>query len=132
MRILQRELALPSGDVGDADAWLECLRRLRVLIVHAGGDSKRLPAYGPCGKIFIPVPGPSDSAVGTTLFDRQIRTFLALSPGGAGEGQFVITAGDVLLGFDPSLTAFGSSGVTGLAARATPAEGPAGADADVP
>src|SRR5439155_23284548 len=45
------------------------LEGLRILIVHAGGDSRRLPAYSPCGKIFVPVPGQSQSALGLTLFD---------------------------------------------------------------
>src|SRR3954470_1746584 len=45
------------------------LRRLRILIVHAGGDSRRLPAYSACGKIFTPLPGENDTALGLTLFD---------------------------------------------------------------
>ena len=71
-------LAIPDLEgrrIGSGGSTLECLRRavnrerrrgeavrdvlarLRILIVHAGGDSRRLPAYGPCGKIFVPVPG---------------------------------------------------------------------------
>src|SRR4051812_18904266 len=42
----------------------EILKTLRILIIHAGGDSRRLPAYGPCGKIFIPIPGENDAAFG--------------------------------------------------------------------
>jgi fucokinase len=44
----------------------DVLRRLRILIIHAGGDSKRLPAYGPCGKLFVPLPGETCSALGWT------------------------------------------------------------------
>ncbi len=32
------------------------LSGLRILIVHAGGDSRRLPAYSHCGKMFVPIP----------------------------------------------------------------------------
>ena len=100
--------------------WLRALRQLRVLIVHAGGDSRRLPAYGPCGKIFIPVPGESDSAIAHTLFDRQIGAYLALPPTSAGVGQIVITAGDVLLSFDPEAVHFADVGITGLGSHTTP------------
>ena len=62
--VLRRTCA--SG-AGPSD-WLVALRRLRILVVHAGGDSRRLPAYGPCGKIFIPVPGESDSAIAARAF----------------------------------------------------------------
>lgn len=103
------------------DAWLDVLRRLRILIVHAGGDSRRLPAYGPCGKVFVPVPGPSDSALGSTLFDRQIPAYLDLPPLGPGAGQVVITAGDVLLRFPAAEVAMAGRGFTGLGCLA-PAE----------
>ena len=43
-----------------AEAWHNVLKSLRILIIHAGGDSQRLPAYGPCGKLFIPIPGEND------------------------------------------------------------------------
>ena len=34
----------------------EIASSLRVMIFHAGGDSRRLPAYAPCGKLFVPIP----------------------------------------------------------------------------
>jgi fucokinase len=118
--ILDRELACDGADRTDPAAWELALRRLRILIVHAGGDSRRLPAYGPCGKSFIPVPGESDSALAATLFDRQIPTYLALPPGEPGAGQVVITAGDVLLTFDPQAARFAAEGMTGLGCQASP------------
>ena len=114
--VLQRELP----DAADDKAWTSALEGLRILIVHAGGDSRRLPAYAPCGKIFVPVPGESDSAIDLTLFDRQIPTYLALPGPEARAGQVVITAGDVLLLFDPSEVRFDRPGVTGLGCRAAP------------
>jgi fucokinase len=112
-----RRLHIQSADPA---IWLEALRDLRILIVHAGGDSRRLPAYGSCGKIFIPVPGESDSAIAHTLFDRQIPVYVALPPTPAGNGQIVITAGDVLLGFDPTVVHFAATGITGLGAYTAP------------
>jgi len=95
------------------------LENLRILIVHAGGDSKRLPSYSSCGKIFIPVPGENDTAIPVTLFDRQMPTYLALPPGPNNSGQVVIASGDVLLTFDPESVNFGASGIVGLGAYAT-------------
>lgn len=118
--ILNRERAcgrLPGMAPAD---WAAALQTLRVLIVQAGGDSRRLPAYSPCGKIFVPLPGEHDSAVGLALFDRQMPTYLALPPNGADRGQVVITAGDVLLDFDPGLVRFDHSGLTGLGCYAAP------------
>ena len=119
LQVLGRELG-GSPDPLDRAAWLECLRRLRILIVHAGGDSRRVPAYGPCGKIFIPVPGVSDRALGMTLLDRQLPVYLDLPSPGDGRGQVVITSGDVLLTFDSASARFSDSGLTGLGGYAAP------------
>ena len=104
----------------DSDWMRNTLGRLRILIIHAGGDSKRLPTYGPCGKIFVPVPGDSDCAITPTLFDRQLPVYLALPKPETGCGQTVITSGDVLLGFDPALVRFADHGITGLGCHAAP------------
>jgi len=122
MEVLSRRLGrkvLRSGP----EQWRNVLQELRILIVHAGGDSKRLPAYGPCGKIFVPVPGESDGALGLTLFEKQLPTYLGLPELPAGRGQVVITAGDVMLRFDPKEVSFAADGVTGLACYARPVQG---------
>ena len=98
------------------------LRRLRILIVHAGGDSRRLPAYSPCGKIFIPLPGRTHPNIGSTLFDRLVPKFFALPAGAPGAGQVVVAAGDALIRFDPAAVDFGAPGITALAAPASPEE----------
>lgn len=118
MRILDRELTA-LDDKGPA-AMDRALRDLRIMIVHAGGDSRRLPAYGPCGKIFIPVPGQRQSEVGTTLFDRILPTCLALPPGRPGTGQVLVVSGDVLLQFDPSSLRMDLPGLVALGAPDTP------------
>ncbi len=119
MEVLSRHLQHNAG-TADRDAWEAVLGGLRILIVHAGGDSKRLPAYGPCGKIFVPVPCESDIAVPMSLFDRQLPTYLALPEPAADVGQVVITSGDVLLRFEPAEAQFAVEGVTGLACYTTP------------
>lgn len=112
MEVLRHEA--DGAAAGGPARWREVLSGLRVLILHAGGDSRRLPAYGPCGKLFIPMPGQTDTAVPLTLFDRQLGRYLDLPPGGQGRGQIVITAGDVLLLFNPADVRFAPEGITGL------------------
>ena len=119
MEVLRRELGGKTLD-SDENTWQDILSRLRILIVHAGGDSRRLPAYGPCGKLFIPVPGETDSCLPLTLFDRQLPVYLALPAPDTGSGQVVITSGDVLLSFDPSTVHFAAEGLTGLGCLASP------------
>ncbi len=101
-------------------AWEQILRNLRILILHAGGDSKRLPSYAPCGKIFVPVPSWNDTAIPAGLFDRLLPTYLAIAQPAGGAGQVLITSGDVLLRFDPSGVRFADRGITGLACYALP------------
>jgi len=119
MEVLNRQLKQDCRAAGP-DVWKQALRDLRILIVHAGGDSRRLPAYGFCGKIFIPVPCESDIAVPLSLFDRQLPIYLALPEPATGVGQVVITSGDVLLRFEPSEVKFAAKGITGLASYALP------------
>ncbi len=114
------EILNQYGTSGGPDEWREGLAQQRILIVHAGGDSRRLPAYGPCGKVFIPLPCESDGALTTTLFDYQLPIYAALPPAPAERGQVIITSGDVLLGFDPNKVSWGNAGITGLGCRAAP------------
>ena len=117
--VLSRQLK-SDRDADDPSTWQSILEKLRILIIHAGGDSQRLPAYGPCGKIFMPVPGPSDTALPTTLFDRQISAYLALPTQPDDTGQIVITSGDVLLNFDPAQIDFLPIGLTSLGSFTSP------------
>jgi fucokinase len=106
----------------DGQAAEEILRRLRILIVHAGGDSRRLPAYGPCGKIFVPVPGETHTGLAATLFDLLVPEFLNLPTGAPGRGQIVVASGDALVRFDASNVRLDRPGVTVLGCNAEPAE----------
>ncbi len=117
--VLDRELP-PGEDSTDVHRAEAILSRLRILIVHAGGDSRRLPAYSPCGKIFIPLPGVDGSSSGSTLFDRLVPAFLSLPPGAPGAGQVVVAAGDALLRFDSAAVNFSGPGITALGAPALP------------
>jgi fucokinase len=119
--VLRRE-SPPDSDPSDVQRTEAILSRLRILIVHAGGDSRRLPAYSPCGKIFIPLPGGPHSSFGFTLFDRLVPAFLALPAGAPGAGQVVVAAGDALILFNPAAVQFAGRGITALGAPASPQE----------
>jgi len=125
-------LVIPDREgkrAGSGGSTLQCLRAVldregrlrgvRVLIVHAGGDSRRLPAYSTCGKIFTPLPGENDSAVGLTLFDLLVPQYLRL-PGTP--GQVIVASGDALVQFDPSPVCLDFPGLTVLGAHASPQE----------
>ena len=67
MRVLEAEIQRTGSSGQRLPVRCErILRGLRILILHAGGDSRRVPAYGPCGKIFSPVPGPSPTSPAVT------------------------------------------------------------------
>ena len=44
----------------------------RILVIHSGGDSKRVPQYSAVGKLFSPVPRELPDGRGSTLFDEFI------------------------------------------------------------
>jgi fucokinase len=99
----------------------EALKSKRILILHSGGDSRRLPAYSAIGKIFIPLPTSFTSSFRkdngldgfVALFDLLLNNLMQLPY--LDDGQVVIASGDVLLSFDASKVIFSDSGVTGLA-----------------
>ena len=120
LKVLSRKIETPGLERLSPRIIEETLNQLRILIIHAGGDSRRLPAYGPCGKIFTPVPGKSDSALGNTIFDRQFPIYRKLPPPRSGQGHIVVTTGDVLLFFSPQEVEFKGNGVTGLGCYISP------------
>jgi fucokinase len=122
VEILRREQARRGILLSGSGAVEEALGRLRILIVHAGGDSRRLPAYGPCGKIFVPLPGAPASSLPPALFDRLVPAFLALPEGIPGRGQVVVAAGDALIRFDAGTVEFSQPGLIALGCYATPEE----------
>ncbi len=72
---------------------------LRILVIHSGGDSKRIPQYSACGKLFSPVPRELPDGRGSTLFDEFIIG-MSTVPSRIAEGMLVLS-GDVLLLFNP-------------------------------
>ena len=108
-------LVLPDPDgkrVGSGGATLQVLQKLaeqediagdfhnkRILVIHSGGDSKRVPQYSVCGKLFSPVPRELPDGRASTLFD-EFLIGMAGVPSRFREGMLVLS-GDVLLLFNP-------------------------------
>jgi fucokinase len=122
VEILRRERARRGIDLTGGTTIEQTLNGLRILIVHAGGDSRRLPAYGPCGKIFVPLPGAPEAPLPPALFDRLVPAFLALPTGLPGRGQVVVASGDALVRFDAGAVEFSQPGLIALGCYATPEE----------
>ena len=120
LEVLSREIKGYKENPASPAAWQKALGRVRALIVHAGGDARRLPVYSPCGKVFVPVPGESDSALGLTLLDRQLPRYLSLPAPPEKPGQVVVTSGDVFLAFDSSRLRFDRAGITAVGCLADP------------
>lgn len=74
-------------------------RNKRILVIHSGGDSKRVPQYSAIGKLFSPVPRELPDGRGSTLFDEFIIGMSGV-PSRIKEGMLVLS-GDVLLLFNP-------------------------------
>lgn len=103
--------------VGSGGATLSVLKWLnenggwagkRVLVIHSGGDSKRVPQYSALGKLFSPVPHMLPDGRSSTLFDEFIVAMSAV-PGRVREGMLLLS-GDVLLLFNPLLIDWSGSG----------------------
>ncbi|MCR5302436.1 MAG: bifunctional fucokinase/L-fucose-1-P-guanylyltransferase [Lachnospiraceae bacterium] len=107
--------------VGSGGATLSVLKWLkenggwegkRILVIHSGGDSKRVPQYSALGKLFSPVPRALPDGRNSTLFDEFIIAMSAV-PGRFREGMLLLS-GDVLLIFNALLIDWSGSGAAAI------------------
>ena len=89
--------------------------KLRILIIHSGGDSKRIPQYSACGKIFSPVPRILPNGRRSTLFDEFIIGCAGI-PGRISSGMLVCS-GDVLMLFNSLQLDFYGDGAAALSVK---------------
>lgn len=86
------------------------------MLIHSGGDSKRLPHASATGKLFARVPRVLPDGRASTIFDEFLIGLSGLAadlPPGV-----LIASGDVLLVFDPLQISFRRRGAIGVAAAA--------------
>jgi fucokinase len=88
----------------------------RVLIIHSGGDSRRLPHCSVMGKLFARIPHALPDGRASTVFDSFLISLSALA--GESPPGVLIASGDVLLIFDHLQLQFQRPGVIGVAAAA--------------
>lgn len=120
-------LVVPDPDgkrVGSGGATLNVLRYIaqrdacnsfagkRVLVIHSGGDSKRVPQYSALGKLFSPVPRELPNGWSSTLFDEFIIGMSGV-PGRIKDGMLLLS-GDVMLMFNPLQIDFSGNGAAAI------------------
>lgn len=123
---------LPDQDgkrVGSGGATLNVLRYIyqdagsfddkRILVIHSGGDSKRVPQYSACGKLFSPVPRLLPNGRRSTLFDEFMISMCGVAA--RISAGMLVCSGDVLLLFNPLQIDFYGSGAAALSIK-EPAE----------
>jgi galactokinase/mevalonate kinase-like predicted kinase len=119
----------PGGRVGSGGGTLWALRNAarrmelegtvpglgghRALVIHAGGESRRLPAYVPEGKLFAPLPSPSSSLIQPVIFDHMLALFLRYP---WRDDELVVCSGDVVIDFETELLDLPDGPLCGFAA----------------
>ncbi len=87
----------------------------RLFLIHSGGDSKRIPQYSACGKLFSPVPRLIFDSHRSTLFDEFMISCAGIAA--RMEKGMLTCSGDVLLLFNALQIDFYSCGAAALSMR---------------
>ena len=111
--------------IGSGGATLSCLKYVaeqnggfsdrKILVIHSGGDSKRVPQYSACGKLFSPVPRLLPDRRRSTLFD-EFMIGMSTVASRISEGMLVCS-GDVLLLFNALQIDFYGTGAAALSIK---------------
>ncbi|KAL6659949.1 hypothetical protein ACP70R_002071 [Stipagrostis hirtigluma subsp. patula] len=94
-----------SGDDATLAAAVSFMANKHVLLLHAGGDSKRVPWANPMGKAFLPLPylaGDNPDGPVPLLFDHILAISSSARQAFKNQGGIFIMTGDVLPCFDAS------------------------------
>lgn len=81
----------------DFDRWLSQEKRI---LLHAGGQSRRLPAYAPSGKVLTPIPvfrWERGQCIDQTLLDLQLPLYEQILSKAPGHLRTLVASGDVYL-----------------------------------
>ncbi|KAK7338087.1 hypothetical protein VNO77_18686 [Canavalia gladiata] len=85
---------------------VELMTKKHILLLHAGGDSKRVPWANPMGKVFLPLPylaGDDPDGPIPLLFDHILAIASCARQAFGNQGGMLTMTGDVLPCFDASL-----------------------------
>lgn len=89
-----RTTAAEGESFGD---WMD---KERKIIIHAGGQSRRLPAYAPSGKVLTPVPifrWERGQSLSQTLLDLQLPLYERIMASAPADLNTMIVSGDVYI-----------------------------------
>lgn len=109
-----------TGSGQSFKAWLQASRKL---IIHGGGQGRRLPAYAAVGKPLIPIPvfrWARGQRLDQTLLDLQLAAYERVLAAAPPQGVALVTSGDVLLRLGPDLPPLPAVDVLGLGLWAKP------------
>ena len=117
-----------SERIGSGGATLKALKKimelekkfddLRILLIHSGGDSSRIPQYSALGKLFSPIPRVLPDGRSSSLFDEIIISMSSVASR-IKEGM-VILSGNVLLLFNPLKIDFSSNDIACITFKEKP------------
>ena len=93
----------------------------KMLVIHSGGDSKRVPQYSACGKLFSPVPRCILGGRRTTIFDELLIMMSGIVPR-CSSGMLIVPSDTVML-FNPLQVDLLSCDAAGLSIKAGVLEG---------
>ncbi len=119
--MVARRLAQAIGRNTSAESLDDLFRHKRILVIHSGGNSKRVPQHACFGKAFARVPVELANGDTSTLFDELLIAFAGLA--GRIPGGMVALSGDVLLTFDHRDLPSAIDGIVGVGFKAEPRYG---------
>ncbi|MCC9078785.1 hypothetical protein FKZ61_022070 [Litorilinea aerophila] len=90
---------------------------LRVLVIHSGGDSRRLPHCSATGKLFARVPRQLPDGRASTIFDEFLINLSGVAS--SAPPGILLVSGDVLLLFDHLQLSLQRRGVLGVSVAAS-------------
>lgn len=93
-------LASAHADLNPAVPFGEWLAESKRILLHAGGQSRRLPSYAPSGKVLTPIPvfrWARGQRVDQTLLDLQLPLYESILRKAPATLRTLIASGDVLL-----------------------------------
>jgi len=110
---------------GGAQPFSEWLNGRFKVVVHGGGESRRLPAYAAVGKPFMPLPvfrWSVGQRIDQTLLDGQLPFLEEVAGAAAESARLLVASGDVLLLGGEPLPALPEADVVMLGLWTTPEE----------
>ena len=109
-----------GDESADFGTWLDEAKRLVIL---AGGQSRRLPAYAATGKVLMPVPlmrWSHGQRLDQTLLDMQADDYSRILQAAPDESRVLVASGDVFLKFPDSIPAIPEADIVGFGMTVSP------------